>query len=171
MWDKGEMTYIIIYIEKRSTTMYVKVTRPRYMKWERYIKILITSLKSTLSLTNLSMLTLPLTTWILSHNQNYSSFLSWVTNGESLRRSYFIITRRARTIITIIYTIRRILSRLRCRRMGKSAKARLTASDVTNPGVHLTHLIKKIVQKITKISTHELKLIHNGSKRCLSSKR
>ena len=30
MWDKGETTYINIYRE-RSTTMYVKVTRPWYM--------------------------------------------------------------------------------------------------------------------------------------------
>ena len=38
MWDKVEITYIIIYIKRRSITMYVKVTRPQYMSWERYNK-------------------------------------------------------------------------------------------------------------------------------------
>ena len=88
-----------------------------------------------------------------------------------IESSHLIITRRARTIITIISTTRRILSRLRCRRRSKSAKTRLTASNVTYLGVHLTHLIKKIVKTTTKISTNELKLIHNSSKRCLNSKR
>ena len=88
-----------------------------------------------------------------------------------IESSHLIITRRARTIITFISTIRRILSRLRCRRRSKSAKMRLMASDVTNLGVLLTHLIKKIVKKTIKISTPELKLIHNGSKRCLNFRR
>jgi len=44
-------------------------------------------------------------------------------------------------------------------------------SDATNPGVHLTHLIEKIVKTTTKISTHELKLIHDGGKRDLYFRR
>ena len=50
--------------------------------------------------------------------------------------------------------------------MSKTTKARLVASDATNPGVHLTHLIKKMMT--TKISTYELKLIHDGGKRDLA---
>ena len=114
------------------------------------------------------MLALPLITWLFSHNQNYSPFLSWVTIGESLRRNHFI-TRRARSIITIISTIRIILSRLKWGRRSKSAMTRLSASDATNPSIHLTHVIKNVVK--TKISMHMLKMVHNGSKRCLYSRR
>ena len=53
--------------------------------------------------------------------------------------------------------------------MSKTTKARLAASDATNPGVHLTHLIKKMMT--TKISTYELKLIHDGGKRDFGSRR
>ena len=48
-------------------------------------------------------------------------------------------------------------------RRDEAIKARLSASDTTNLGVHLIHLNSKMVQMTTKISTHELKLIHDGS--------
>ena len=71
---------------------------------------------------------------------------------------------RATNIITlIISTSRRLLIKLRRGRGSKTAKTRLSASNATNPSVHLTHLIRKMVKTTTKISTHELKLIHNGS--------
>ena len=44
-------------------------------------------------------------------------------------------------------------------------------SNATNPSVHLTHWIRKMVKMTTKINTLELKLIHDGSERDLSSKR
>ena len=47
-------------------------------------------------------------------------------------------------------------------RGSKTTKARLAASDATNLGVHLTHLIKKMVKMTTKISTHVLKLLHDA---------
>ena len=71
---------------------------------------------------------------------------------------------RATLIITlIISTNKRLLSKLGWGRGSKTAKTRLSASDATNSSVHLTHLIKKMVKTTTKINTHELKLIHNGS--------
>jgi len=48
---------------------------------------------------------------------------------------------------------------------------RLTVSDATNPGVHLTHLIINMVKTTTEISMYMLKLIQDGSKRSLYSKR
>ena len=114
---------------------------------------------------------LPLITWLLSHNQNYSPFLLRVTNGESLRNGQLIITRRARSIIIIISTIRLLLSKPRRGRRSKTTKTRLSSSDATNSGVHLTRLIRNMVKMTTKISTHMLKLSHNGNKRCLYSGR
>ena len=118
------------------------------------------------------MLALPLTTWLLFHNQNYFPFLSRVTKGESPRNSHLNIARRSKSIITLILsTIRRLLNRLGRGRRSKTANMRLSSSDAINSGVHLTHLIRNIVKTPTKISTHMLKLIHNGSKICLYSRR
>ena len=104
---------------------------------------------------------------LLSHNQNYLPFLSRVINGESLRRCHLIIILRARSIITIIIsTSRRLLRRTTLWIRGEATKARLSTSDSANPGVHLTHLKTTI-----KIISHELKLIQNGRKRCLYSRR
>ena len=119
----------------------------------------------------ITSLALPLSTWLLFHNQNYSPFLLRVTKG-SLRNSHLIIMSRARSIITlIISTIKRHLKMIRWGRKSKTTKMGLSPSNTTNPGVHLTHLIRNMVKKTTKISTHELELIHDGSKRCLYSRR
>ena len=116
-------------------------------------------------------LVLPLTTRLLSHN-NYSPFLSRVTKGESLRNSHLIIICKAKSIITVIIsTIRRLHRRIKRGRRSKATKTGLSASNMTNPGVYLTHLIRKMVKTTTKISTHELNLIHDGSERCLNSRR
>ena len=118
------------------------------------------------------MLALPLITWLLSHNQNYSPFLLQVTNGESLRNGQLIITRKARSIIIIIIsTIKILLSKPKRGRRSKTTKTRLSSSDATNSGVHLTRFIRNMVKMTTKISTHMLKLSHNGNKRCLYSGR
>jgi len=85
------------------------------------------------------------------------------TKGESLRGNHLIINLGTRSIIIISTIRRRHLSKLGCGRRSKTTKARLAASDATNPGVHLTHLIGKKVKMTTKISTHELKLIHDGN--------
>ena len=42
---------------------------------------------------------------------------------------------------------------------------------MANPSVHLTNLFKNVVKMTTKIYTHMLKLIHDGSKRCLYFRR
>ena len=94
-----------------------------------------------------------------------------MTKGESLRNNHLIIARWARSIIIIISTIRRVLCRLRRGRRRKTTKMRLSVSNATNFGVHLTHLIRKMVKMTTKISPHVLKLIHNGRKRCLYFRR
>ena len=79
---------------------------------------------------------------------------------------------RARCIITIIIsTSRGLHRRIGWERRSKATKTRLSVSDTTNPGVHLTHFIKKMVKMTTKISMHELKLIHDSSERCLYSRR
>ena len=97
--------------------------------------------------------------------------MSRVIKGESLGNRHLIIARRAKSIIIIIITtIRRVLSRIERRRMSKITETRLLLSDVTNSSVHLTHLIRKMVKTTTKINTHVLKLIQNGSKRCIYSK-
>ena len=93
--------------------------------------------------------------------------------GESLRSSHLIIRLKAKSIIIIIISPiwRRLFSRLGCGRRSKTTKARLEVSDATNLGVHLTYLIGKMVKTPTKINTHELKLIHDGNKRNLCSRR
>ena len=116
-------------------------------------------------------LALPLTTKLLSYNQNYSHFLSRVTKGESLRDNHLVIILRARSNITIIIsTSRRLHRRITLWSKDEAIEDRLSVSDPTNPGVHLTHLISKMVKMTTKISMHVLKLIHDGNKRCLYSK-
>ena len=118
------------------------------------------------------MLALPLTTRLLFHNQNYSPFLLRVIKGESPRNSHLNIARRSKSIITLsLSTLRRLLNRLGRGRNSKTTNMRLSSSDATNFSVHLTHLIRNMVKTTTKISTHMLKLIHNGSKRCLYSRR
>ena len=127
------------------------------------------SQKHSIPITSLAF---PLTTRLLSHNQNNSPFLSRVTKSESLRDIHLIIILRAKSIITIIIsTSQRLHRRIRRERRSETTKMRLLASDKTNPGVHLTHLIRKMVKTTTEISTHELKPIHDGSERCLYSKR
>ena len=122
--------------------------------------------------TPITSLAFPLTTRLLSHKQNYSPFLSRVTKGESLRDGHLIIILRARSIITIIISTRwRLHKRIGLGRRSKATKTRLSASDKTNPVVHLTHLIRKMVKTTTKISMYDLKLIYDGSERCLYSKR
>ena len=96
--------------------------------------------------------------------------MSRVIKGESLGNRHLIIARRAKSIIIIITTIRRVLSRIERRRMSKITETRLLMSDATNSSVHLTHLIRKMVKMTTKINTHVLKLIQNGNKRCIYSK-
>ena len=118
---------------------------------------------------SITRLALPLTTWLLSHNQNYSPFLSQVIKGESLRANHLIIIVRSGSIITL--TIRRLLRWIEWGKMSKTTKTWLTASDVANPGVHLTHLIRKIIKITTKISMHVLKLIQDSNKKCLHSRR
>ena len=54
---------------------------------------------------------------------------------------------------------------------SKTTKTRLSASYATDSSVHLTHLIRNVVKTTTKISTHVLKLVHNGSKGRLNSRR
>ena len=148
-------------------------TIPWYMKWERNNKTsLHLSKHSPLNWSNSTLALLPLTIWLFSHNQNYSPFLSRVIKGESLRNSHLIIARRVRSIIPlIISTIRRLLSRLGRGRKSKTVETRLSASDTINPSILLTHLIRKIVKTNIKINRHVLKLIHDGSKRCLYLRR
>ena len=89
-----------------------------------------------------------------------------------MRNNHLIIARRAKSIIPlIISTIRSLLSRLERGRKSKIAETRLTASDTINPGIHLTHLIRKIVKTTIKIGRHVLKLIHDGRERCLYLRR
>ena len=95
-----------------------------------------------------------------------------MTKGESLTDSHLIIMCRARSIITItISTIRGLHRRIRQGRRSKATKTGLSASDTTNSSVLLTHLIRKMVKPITKINTHKLKLVHDGSEKCLYSRR
>ena len=96
-----------------------------------------------------------------------------MTKVESLKVCHLIIRLGARIIIIIIISTiqKRLLSWLGWGRRSKTTKVRLEASDATNPGVHLTHLIKNMVKTTTKISTHKLKLIHEGSERDLSFRR
>ena len=120
----------------------------------------------------ITSLAFPQTTRLLSHNQNYSPFLSWVTKGESLRDTHLNIMCKAKSIITIIIsTSWRLHRRITLGKRNETTKTRLSTSNTTNLGVHLTHLIRKMVKTTTKISTHELKLIHDGSERCLYSRR
>ena len=120
----------------------------------------------------ITSLALPLTTRLLSHNQNWFPFLSQVTKGESLTNNHLIIMCRARSIITItISTIRGLHKRIRQGRRSKATKTGLSASDTTNPSVLLTHLIRKMVKTTTKINMHKLKLSRDGSERCLYSRR
>ena len=78
----------------------------------------------------------------------------------------------ARSIITlIISTIRRLHKRIKWGRRSKATNTGRLTNDMTNPGVHLTYLISKMVKTTTKISTHELELIRDGNKRCLYSRR
>ena len=120
------------------------------------------------------MLALPVTTWPLSYTKLLPPpFFFWVTMGESLRSSHLIISLKAKSIIIVIISTiwKRLFSRLGYGRRSKTTKARLEVSDATNLGVHLTHLIRKMVKTPTKINTHKLKLIHDGSKRNLCSRR
>ena len=79
---------------------------------------------------------------------------------------------RAKSIITIIIsTIKGLHRRIKQGRRSKATKTGLSTSDTTNTSVHLTHLTKKMVKTTTKISRHKLKLIHDGSETCLSSRR
>ena len=116
----------------------------------------------------ITSLALLLTTRLLSHNQNYFSFLLWDKKVETLRDNHLIIMCRARSIIS---TIKGLHRRIRRWRKSKVTKMGLSTSNTTNLGVHLTYLIRKMVKTTTKISTHELKLIHDGSERCLYSRR
>ena len=79
-----------------------------------------------------------------------------MTKGESLRDGHLIIIIvRARSIITIVIsTIKGLLRRIMIGRRGEAIEARLSVSNTTNPCVHLTHLIKKIVKMTTKINSH-----------------
>ena len=79
---------------------------------------------------------------------------------------------RAKSIITIIIsTIGGLHRRIKLGRRDEATEARLLASDTTNFSAHLTHLIRKIVKKTTKINMHEMKLIHDSGERCLYSRR
>ena len=77
---------------------------------------------------------------------------------------------RARSIIPLIISTSRGLHK-RIERKSKTTKMKLSTSDTTNPSVHLTHLIRKMVKTTTKINMHKMELIHDGSKRCLYSRR
>ena len=95
-----------------------------------------------------------------------------MTKGASLRGHHLIIIGRARTInIIIIFSIRRgILSKLAWWWKRKTTKARLVATNATDFGFHLTHLIGQMIQMTTKISMNVLKLLHDVSKGEICSK-
>ena len=110
----------------------------------------------------LPLTTIPLTTRLLSHKQNYSPFLSPVTKGELLRGCHLIVLLKARSIIIILSTSRRIQGRITLGRRNEATKVRLLLSNPANLGVHLTHIISKMVKTSTKIILNELKLIQDA---------
>ena len=114
----------------------------------------------TLPLTKNPLLTLVLSTRLLSKTQNYSSFLSRMTKGKTLRGHHLVIIGRV-SIILIILIIKRGLRRRRGRR-SKTSHASLSMSNASYSSVHFTHLISESVQMTTKVNMHSLKLLHDG---------
>ena len=70
----------------------------------------------------ITSLALPITTRLLSHNQNYSLFLSRVTNGESLRGHHLNVILKAKS--TIIFTSQRLFGRITLKSVGASTHNR-----------------------------------------------
>ena len=114
MWDKGENIHHH-HIYQRST-MYVKghKTKVHVMRTIQQ-KLHYISLKHSPPITSLAF---PITTRLLSHNQNYSFFLSRVTNCESLRGHHLNIILKEKSII--IFTNWRLFGRIMLRSVGAS---------------------------------------------------